>query len=375
MNTLTGIEADRVSMILRHALDRLQLLSYVPTSWNDELFAEINCTPVLNSLERQWLAEDQLRLIYEESGNGAEGGGKEINAIKQAHRATRATCRNLLADRATLQVIMSRPEHQSTPEFSKFIRYLHELKDQINTRLTTTVEDEAANRTTLHDLTEKERKMEESRDALQAKLTEVREEKERVSFTQNQTLKKLQHELQDISQHNAVEMASVHKDMSEAINKAMADHDLRMRQLQDQLDAMERQSAELTERNREEEHRLRKEKARTESALAAKIQQYDEDMSERQRTLEELNTLFMKESQEYAILKEHFDRLDFDQERQNEENAILSLAKKREDFGRLVLFKAAQAIQKIVRGRQGRERVSKLKSKGKKGGKGGKKGK
>jgi len=373
MNTLTGIEADRVSMILRHALDRLQLLSYVPTSWDDEMFAEINCTPVLNSLERQWVAEDQLRSIYE-GGNGAEGGGKEISAIKQAHKATRATCRNLLADRATLQVIMSRPEHQSTTDFSKFIRYLHELKDQINTRLTTTVEDEAANRTTLHDLTEKERKMEESRDALQAKLTEVRDEKERVSFTQNQTLRKLQHELQDISQHNAVEMASVHKDMSEAISKAMADHDLRMRQLQDQLDAMERQSMELTERNREEEQRMRKEKARAESALAAKIQQYDEDMTERHKALEELNACFIKESQEYALLKEHFDRLDFDQERQNEENNMLALVKKREDFGRLVLFKAAQAIQKIVRGRHGRERVSKLKSKGKKGGKG-KKGK
>ena len=39
----------------------------------------------------------------------------------------------------------------------KFIKYLNELRSQVLQRLTTTVEDEAANRTLLHDLTEKER--------------------------------------------------------------------------------------------------------------------------------------------------------------------------------------------------------------------------
>lgn len=37
MNTLTGIEAERVSQILRHAIDRLHILSYVPTQWDDDL--------------------------------------------------------------------------------------------------------------------------------------------------------------------------------------------------------------------------------------------------------------------------------------------------------------------------------------------------
>ncbi len=72
----------------------------------------------------------------------------------------------------------------------------------MNTRLTTTVEDEAANRTLLHDLTERERKMEESKEALQAKLNEVREERDRVSFQLDQTLRKTQLELQELRQHN-----------------------------------------------------------------------------------------------------------------------------------------------------------------------------
>ena len=37
MSTLTGIETERVSQILRHAIDRLHILSYVPTQWDDDL--------------------------------------------------------------------------------------------------------------------------------------------------------------------------------------------------------------------------------------------------------------------------------------------------------------------------------------------------
>ncbi len=200
MNTLTGIEAERVSQILRHATDRLQILSHVPTSWDgdEEVIANISSQAVLASLERQWVSEEQLSEIGDLVGS-SEAGGKEISILKQAHRATRATCRNLMADRDSLQALMNRPEIQSE-EFSRFLRYLLELKSHVYSKLTTTVEDEAANRTTLHDLTEKERSMEESKDALQAKLDEVREEKERVIFGLDQQLRKLELELQEIIQ-------------------------------------------------------------------------------------------------------------------------------------------------------------------------------
>lgn len=195
MNTLTGIEAERVNQILKHAIDRLQILSYVPTSWDDDVVVDIKCQPVLNSLERLWMAEEQLKEI----DSGITAGGKDIMLIKQMHRTCRAACRNFTADRASLQVIMSRPELQSE-DFTKFIKYLNELRSQTLQKLTTTVEDEAANRTTLHDLTEKERQFEESRDILQSNLNDLRAEREQVSYGLDQTLKKLDNELRDITQ-------------------------------------------------------------------------------------------------------------------------------------------------------------------------------
>lgn len=197
MNTLTGIEAERVNQILKHAIDRLQILSYIPTGWDDDVIVDIKCHPVLNSLEKLWMCEEQIREMDHAIGSSYTS-GKDIAAIKQTYRTARATCRNFLADRASLQVIMSRPESQSE-DFTKFIKYLNELKSQVLQRLTTTVEDEAANRTMLHDLTERERHFEESRDVLQTKLNELREEKDQVTYGLDQTLRKLQNELQDIT--------------------------------------------------------------------------------------------------------------------------------------------------------------------------------
>lgn len=257
MNTLTGIEAERVNQILKHALDRLQILQYVPSTWDDDIIAELKCPPVISALEKTWLAEEQLRTMGE-SGVGDMGGGKEIALIKMAHKSTRASCRHLSADRESLQVLMNRPEQPQSSsgnpaaessgtsggedggngsgrggagggggsgngacseEFGKFIRYLNDMRSQVHSKMTTTVEDEAANRALLHDLTERERLMEETRDNLQAKLNEVREEKEHVTFSLDQTLRKLQLELQDINALNSAELESVQKEMADAISK------------------------------------------------------------------------------------------------------------------------------------------------------------
>lgn len=150
MNTLTGIEAERVNQILKHAIDRLQILSFIPTSWDDDTVVDIKCTPVLTSLEKLWMCEEQLKDI--DMSMGATG-VKDIAIFKQAHRACRATCRNFIADKASLVTVMSRPETQSE-DFGKFLKYLNELRSQVMTKLSTTVEDEASNRNLLHELTE-----------------------------------------------------------------------------------------------------------------------------------------------------------------------------------------------------------------------------
>lgn len=153
------------------------------------------------------------------------------------------------------------------------------------------------------------------------------------------------------------------REMAAAIAKAISDHELRMRQLQGIVDSTERTYAEIVERNREEEQRMRKEKNRAESALNAKITQYDEDMSARHKILQEMQLDFKRDSDEYAILKEHFDRMDADTALAKEEDFILSAVRRRARLGMRILDNAATLIQKIARGRIGRAIVNKLKPK------------
>ena len=170
-------------------------------------------------------------------------------------------------------------------------------------------------------------------------------------------------------------MEAVQKEMTEALSKANADHELRMKQLQDQVDALERQLTEVVEKNREEEHRLRKEKGRAESSLNAKIFQYDEDMHSRQKALNELNEQYTVESAEYAVLKEYFDKIDSDLNRSSEEESLINAVMRRKTLGNRILYAAATRIQKIFRGRRLRLSLTKLNSKNKKGKKGKKGGK
>ena len=156
MNTVTAIEAERVVQIISNAIDRLQLLAHVPSVTNTSVIADINCPTVLFAMQRQFQAEDYL--VGESRDDTMDIATRDIAKMKKMHRAIRATCRNMQVERASID-ILNRPETKNE-EFIKFVKYLDELKGQVYSRMTTTVEDESANRSLLYDLTERERQAE-----------------------------------------------------------------------------------------------------------------------------------------------------------------------------------------------------------------------
>lgn len=203
MNTLTAIEAERVLQILKLAGERINVISYVPTTPAEcgEMASFMENLAVVNAIDRQSHSESTFMKSLE-NGN-SDIGGKDIALLKKIHKSTRHTCRTLLAERNSLQLLMDRPE-STREDMIRFINYLNELKSLVHLKLTTTVEDETANRTQLHDLGEKERQTEESRDALQSKLNEIREEKDKVTFGLDQAMRKLQFEVHDLTHLNKV---------------------------------------------------------------------------------------------------------------------------------------------------------------------------
>ena len=362
-----------MDQILYHAQRRLELLSCIPTSDDESFIGQIKCPPVSASLDKLWMAEHQLADINDATSLG----GRDMFAIKQAHRGVRACCRNIFADKGSYEIIIN---HSTTvsKEFMTFIDYLAKLQVHIKTRLVTTVEDEASSRLKLHDLTEKVRKNEEIRDLLQTKLSALREEKAKVISNLDQILRKLQREKEDLTSSNQLELDLILKDTTEAISKATSEHEVHMRQLQDTVESLDRQLSEVMKKNRDEEQILRKDKTRTEKDLNAKIAQYDDEMEDKRRSQDEIIKLFEAEKAEYAVLKEHFDRVDCDNKMNSEEDTILDATQCRDDFVQMLMAKAATKIQSIFRRKFSRDVLKlkeKLAKKKKKGGKkGGKKG-
>merc|ERR1711871_309308 len=186
------------------------------------------------------------------------------------------------------------------------------------------------------------------------------------TFSLDQMLRKLQLELQDLSVSNKVELETIQRKMSDDIAKAASDHELRVRQLQDQLDNLERQSNEVVEKNKDEEQKLRKEKNRSEHVLCDQIQMYDKIMERRRYEFQNVSDEYQKETVQYSKLKEYFDRIDMDLTRADDERRILAAIARREKFAVKLFDIAANRIQKVVRGIHARSRVTQMK-KSKKG--------
>ena len=160
--------------------------------------------------------------------------------------------------------------------------------------------------------------------------------------------------------------------MSDAIQKATEDHENRIKELEEKLKLYESNVKELTERDHDEELRFRKDKNKADTALNAKIDEYNHEMNTRRDHLHELESSYEKELKEYNSLKIYFDKVDADIALKAYEASLLRAVRDREEFGQNYLNKAAATIQKIVRGRQARKSYAKLKAKKgkKKGGKG-----
>lgn len=402
MNTLTGIEAERVVQILKHASDRLQLLCYVPSQPDEELLSQITNASTIECIRRQWDAEEQLKNLNESAFSDL--GGRDIAVIKASHRAVRALTRQLLADPGSVEVLIDRKsaeEKKNLPSLAKFIAklppigaqppqelskgpesnanaltnfitYLNDLCFFVHKRLITTVEDEAANRTILQDLTERERDAEEKKIALESKLKETTEQKAAETFGLDSTLKKLELELQDLKSSNKVEIDLIQVEMGEAIKKAEVDHDLRMRHLHDQVDGLEKQLDDMMRNNRDEEMRLRKEKTRAENILNNKIAQYDTDMTAKKLAYDELLKEYNEEKAEHFELSEYFKRVDLDCAHDEAEQTMIQLVDNREEYA-LMCLGIVRKIQALYRGFTLRN-ANKAK-KGKKDGKKDKKGK
>jgi hypothetical protein len=257
-----------------------------------------------------------------------------------------------------------------SPEIQSSVAFLRELSGITFRRLSTTVEEEAANSKTLRELSEKEKLSEKEREGLQQNLEFQRAEKEREVALLNQQISKLRSELHDITRTNEIEVANIEQGAKENVESARAAHEKAVEERKTETDRLTQDIAKLVGDNQVAETAMRKKKTKLETDLTHRIKLYDTDMGAQQKLIDDLTAKFEEESAELKILQDHFDMVDANAATEKAEEALIAEIKALDLEADTYLGNAATQIQKIARGKIDRAVVLKLMKKSKKGKKG-----
>lgn len=384
MHKLTNTEAQRVMSVLEETVDRVSFMALVPTKADAELLdelAKLGDAQLTAMLEQQWELEENYERICLGQRPGAVTLGEssaEEETKQELCASTRALCRLLGKNDAAIDVLRRQAASTTlpTPTMAEFERNLRELKAITFRKLSTTVEEDAANKRLLQELTEKERQAAEEATALQQTLETQRAEREREISAQEETLAKLRAELDEVTTKSEAKMEACRTQADADLAKAAAQHQENMARAAETNAKLQAELDETSQANRESEAVLRKKKERAEADLKALIDKYHHDIDDVKRQTEELKAKMAEEAEELRILEEHFAKVDANEARKNDEEALLDAFAARCRRADAILGDAATTIQKVVRGRQLRGYIRQLMAKkGKKGAKGKAKGK
>ncbi|CAM9844625.1 unnamed protein product, partial [Phaeothamnion confervicola] len=295
MHKLTEMEAQRVMAVMEDALDKLEHISFVPAAPSsdvlDALADEQGTRPVWTCVQAQWHAEQSAAQAgalgpsrwHAMPHSGIDGGadpGRRGDHLDEVGQATRALCRSLRRHPRGAEVLrglsLKRPR---SPRVLALNGYVEELSAMAFRRLSTTVEEEAASRNLLRDLTERERLAEDERDMLTARLAATRADKDRESGALQALLAKAGAELREVTQANALEAESTQRRAEEAIGKGKEEHQRKVKALLERRERLLKEIADTAEAHREEEAASRRRKTKAEAELAAAVARFDGDMA------------------------------------------------------------------------------------------------
>ena len=166
MHKLTSLEAQRVTSVLSDTIDKLQTLSYVPVDpsgleldSHTSALQEAGCNQVKTCMQSLWAMEENERRSKESSFGG---GDNSFEFREQMYNSTKALCRILRKTPIAMDILMERGGNGSDMTV-EFCRLLQDLVGITFRRISTTVEEEAANSQTLKDLRDKEKSLEKER--------------------------------------------------------------------------------------------------------------------------------------------------------------------------------------------------------------------
>jgi hypothetical protein len=353
---------------LEDTLERLSLLSCIPAAPDPSFLSQIDDLGLTDTVKQLWQIEESLRLtVSDHYSEAIDDDPGSDNILGRLNTTTHKLCRYLKV-RENSRWSPTPPSKENCSLLS-FQQYLANFTEIASRQLSTTVEENAADKQMWQELTQKELILTQGAKALQQKLEIQRREQDKEVLAHQQTLLKIRAELQDMVQHNETKMAMVNSRMEDQITRSAERHAGSYEQLAAKIGSLESQIEAEHQSYRDTEANFRKKKERVEVDLAAHIAKYDEDMCSLLNQTKKIENEKNLERDQLIELETHFLKIDTNHKFQSEEIAVLSTLQQRRFFAKGKLHGTITNIQRVARGEQARTFTQQLRNKKSKKGK------
>lgn len=374
---LGSVETERIVACFDNAIRSHELISLLPAIANElprfsvslgaDLVAVIkthkeNCDK-LNEIVTLTRDEEKINRTRDELSRSCKQVMRQF-ALNPAIAA--ALRRELLLENTAEPLI--------TPNDIKIIEALKELRSIMLELLLTTPAEETDRKLYLRQVELREKKNSSVIERMQTQLDVAIEDKEQETNKKSEAIRRLKNDLYQIEQFSE---EHIRRTKAEADKQQTADtrsSDSKQSKIQVEIQQIEDQFQRLLQEHRETEQLLRKRKYKIETEVENWIQKFDQDMGDRQKEYEEIDSVYTEEKKQLSELDEKFQVLEQEYNKIMEERRIAKEKKEQEEKELAMMMKAAITVQAYFRAYKVRKALrNKSKKGGKKGGK--KKGK
>ena len=296
--TLGVIESARISAVVEEALEKLSFLASITPdvmAHRDELSQIVGDEITRIIQEQRGLETRYEQLIGQRTALKALSNKSKFNAnqeqVKEVARAlresTKELCRNLKGN-PNIAENLSKIQTERSSLQNLLSKTLRELRESSFSTLTTTVEEEKARNDMIREVIAKEKEVSAAVKKLQADLANEKQQHEQEVEERNEIIGKLKEELVAVRTKSSIETKYLHKvarARGQSLNRA---YNAETTELEQQIWHVKKELEIEVRANGETEDFLKKKQSHLQKEIQTWMVQYDTDIEEQERILEQL---------------------------------------------------------------------------------------
>jgi len=257
--------------------------------------------------------------------------------------------------------------NERSSECTTMIEYMNYLNEEMFGRLVTTPEEEKDQQRTTIQVMAREKKALSLIRKLDEELAVTTKEKEDMIQEKNDVIRSLKSGIQTLEQGSDLMNRKLLADAQKIESVELKNSHSRTATLQQDLIQMKQNYQNTINKHKESEFALRKRKYKIETEAENWIQNYDNDMTERQDEIDELSTIYKDEKSQLEELETRFSILAKEYNEIQEQKRIALEKREKAERELRMMVKAATILQSFWRAYKCRKMLKAKQKKGKKG--------